>query len=72
VGEGKTVKRRAHVVDRSALGLRIKTTTALTPGRTVVVIFKYAEPCRVVWTGKAGSKHKGQAGLEFLRAAASG
>ncbi len=68
------------VLDSSKEGFRLRGNLGLRRGETIELIFdedrSYAERCSVVWVGKAGSKHDGEAGLETVRpapqAAASG
>jgi hypothetical protein len=60
----------AAILDYSHFGLRIRPNVALHPGQDVQV-FSGKHPwldehCRVIWTGRRGSKQEGEAGLEFV------
>ena len=62
------------VLDSSKEGFRLRGNLSLRRGEMIELIFdedrSFAECCNVVWVGKAGSKHEGEAGLESVRAAA--
>ncbi len=66
---GKTPN-MASIVQTSFLGARVRTDTPLKAGQAVQVVRLTGScgdvPTRVVWVGKRGSSHEGQAGLEFL------
>ena len=58
------------VVDSSKEGFRLRGDLKLRRGETIELIFEedWAAPerCSVVWVGKAGTKHEGEAGLETV------
>ena len=65
--EGKSEIIPCQAVDISLGGFRLKVDVALKPGEVVRVIpregLQYAVSCHVVWVGKPGSTHEGEAGL---------
>jgi len=63
-------RHKVFIVNYSMIGLRVRAETDLTSGQIVRVASETnpAQPvvCRVVWVGRAGSPHEGEAGLAFL------
>jgi len=59
------------VLDSSKEGFRLRGNLNLRRGELIELIFDedraIAERCNVVWVGRAGSKHEGEAGLEAVR-----
>jgi hypothetical protein len=68
--QGRKIGHRCRVTDVSELGIRVRTSVALTRGDIVEVLAKDAPKfllrARVAWVGKVGSIDYGHAGLEFL------
>ncbi len=66
---GRKYEHLASTLDLSDRGLRILTTTALTPGQTLEVYSDRARigNCRVVWVTGAGSDRPSEVGLEILK-----
>jgi hypothetical protein len=68
--QGQKTEYSAYTLDISNEGARVRTDVELKAGQTVGVLPR--EECRtvlrsrVVWVGGPGSKHEGEAGLEFL------
>ncbi len=69
VSRGRKYEHIASTLDLSDHGLRILTTTALTPGQTLEVFSDRARigNCRVVWVTGAGSDRPSEVGLEILK-----
>jgi chorismate mutase len=67
--KGRKYEHMASTLDISDRGLRILTTTALTPGQTLEVFSSRSllGNCRVVWVSGAGSDRPSEVGLEILR-----
>ena len=65
---GRKFEQIASTVDLSDLGMRIRTTTALSQGQTLEVFCwgKRVGCCRVVWVSAAGSDRPGEVGLQIL------
>jgi hypothetical protein len=62
------------VLDASKEGFRLRGNVNLRRGEMVELILDegaFAGNCNVVWVGKAGSKHEGEAGLEMVQASSS-
>jgi PilZ domain-containing protein len=59
------------VVESSKEGFRVRASLNLRRGQMIELIFDedraMAEHCSVVWVGKAGTKHEGEAGLETVQ-----
>ncbi|MGH6628465.1 MAG: PilZ domain-containing protein [Burkholderiales bacterium] len=66
---GRRYEHVASTLDLSDHGLRILTTTSLTPGQTLEVYSDRARigNCRVVWVTGAGSDRPSEVGLEILK-----
>jgi hypothetical protein len=68
--QGQNTEHSAYTLDISNEGARVRADVELKAGQTVGVLPR--EKCRtvlrsrVVWVGGPGSKHEGEAGLEFL------
>lgn len=66
----KAKRFRCLVLDFSLEGFRVRGDFELERGQVVELVLGKDSPntnrCRVVWVGKAGSKHKGEVGLEAL------
>jgi hypothetical protein len=67
--KGRKYEHVASTLDISDRGLRILTTTSLTPGQTLEVYSSRSllGNCRVVWVTGAGSDRPSEVGLEILR-----
>ena len=67
--KGRKYEHVASTLDISDRGLRILTTTSLTPGQTLEVYSSRSllGNCRVVWVTGAGSDQPSEVGLEILR-----
>lgn len=67
--KGRKYEHVASTLDISDRGLRILTTTSLTPGQTLEVYSSRSRlgNCRVVWVTGAGSDQPSEVGLEILR-----
>lgn len=67
--KGRKYEHVASTLDISDRGLRILTTTSLTPGQTLEVFSNRSllGNCRVVWVVGAGSDRPSEVGLEILR-----
>ena len=68
VSKGRKYEHLASTLDLSDHGLRILTTTSLTPGQTLEVYSHRSRigNCRVVWVTGAGSDRPSEVGLEIL------
>jgi len=59
------------VLDSSKEGFRLRGDAKLRRGEVIELIFDEewgnSERCNVVWVGKAGTKHEGEAGLETVQ-----
>lgn len=67
--KGRSERLPCIVVDSSQGGLRLRGSFRLKMGQVVEVLsddgFLTAQ-CRVIWTGKPGSRQEGEAGLEII------
>jgi hypothetical protein len=63
------------VLDSSKEGFRLRGTLKLRRGEIIELIFDEgwgnSERCNVVWVGKPGTKHDGEAGLETVHGLSS-